>query len=166
MIVKGRDVLFTVNDGGTMKPICCARTASITTSADIGETSTLATGKWKTFKGLKMSYNLSAAGLVSFDMNYSIAVLRQQQVLLLPLNFDFFGTDDLGNYERYTGSFIITTINTPSTYNANFEYSMDGQGTGVLNIILARINIINAILASESAYIDVGDGFGNPLLYN
>jgi len=135
VIVKGKDVLFTINDGGTQKPIACARTASITTSADVGETTTLSTGKWKTFKGLKLSFTLSAAGLVSFDMNYSLAVLRQKQALLLPLTFEFFGAAGADS-EKYSGSLLITNISTSSTYNANFEYNLDGQGTGELTIAI------------------------------
>jgi Phage major tail protein 2. len=134
MTVRGKDVMFTIPDAGTDKPVACARSASLTTTADIGETSTLGTGIWKTFKGLKLSFTLSAAGLVSFDINYSLAVLRQKQITLQPLQFTFLGTDDGGNSEKYTGSFIITSISTPTTYNANFEYSLDGQGTGALTI--------------------------------
>jgi predicted secreted protein len=134
MKVRGKDVVFYVDDSGTMKPVACARSASLTTTAEIGETSTLSSGKWKTFKGLKLSFTLSAAGLVSYDINYSLAVLRQKQALLSALNFQFFGADSTGTQEKYSGSFIITDISTPTTYNANFEYSLDGQGTGELTI--------------------------------
>ena len=131
MIVQGKDVVFTV-DGD---PVACARTASLTTSADIGETSTLGTGAWKTYKGLKNSFTLSAAGLVSFDTNKSIAELRQAQALLAPLAFEFFGNDGTIE-EKYSGEIIITNISTNSTYNATFEYNLDGQGTGELIITI------------------------------
>ena len=131
MIVKGKDVLFTL-DG---QPIACARTASLTTSLDIGETSTLSTGAWKTFKGLKMSFTLSAAGLVSFDTNLSIALLRQVQAETNSVDFEFFGNDGTIE-EKYSGELIITNISTSSTYNATFEYNLDGQGTGELTITI------------------------------
>ncbi len=134
MTVRGKEVVFYVDDSGTMKLVACARSASLTTTADIGETSTLGSGKWKTFKGLKLSFTLSAAGLVSFDMNYSLAVLRQKQALFSALDFWFFAADADGNQEKYSGKFIITNIGTPTTYNANHEYSLDGQGTGELTI--------------------------------
>jgi hypothetical protein len=135
MIIHGQDVYFYVTaEGGDIMPICCARTASLTTASDIGETSTLGTGTWKTFKGLKNSFTISAGGLISFDMNYSIAKLRQKQVALAPINFVFFGTDAAGAMERYSGNFIVTSISTPTSYNGSWEYSVDGQGTGELTI--------------------------------
>jgi predicted secreted protein len=135
MTIKGKDVYFyVVGDGGDLMPICCARTASLTTNADIGETSTVGTGKWKTFKGLKVSYTISAGGLISFDMNYSIAKLRERQINFEEINFVFFGTDPTGAMERYSGAFIVTSIGTPTSYNGNWEYSVEGQGTGELTI--------------------------------
>jgi predicted secreted protein len=131
VIVQGKDVVFTV--GG--ETVACARTASLTTSADIGETSTLGTGAWKTYKGLKMSFTLSAAGLVSHDTNKSIAELRQAQVLFTPVAFEFFSTEG-ATIEKYIGEFIITNISTSYTYNANYEYNLDGQGTGELTITI------------------------------
>jgi predicted secreted protein len=133
MIIHGKDVIFQVDaGGGDQMPICCARTASLTTNADLGETSTVGTGKWKTFKGLKMSFTISAGGLISFDMNYSIAALRQRQINFEAIGFVFFGLDSDTNMEKYSGSFIITSIDTPTSYNGNWEYSLQGQGTGEL----------------------------------
>jgi predicted secreted protein len=152
MIVKGKDVYFLIqNATGDLVPICCARTAALTTIADIAETSTVSTGTWKTFKGMRNSFTLSAGGLVSFDMNYSIAVLRQQQILFAPIQFSFFGIDADGNLERYTGSFLVTSINTPTSFNGNFEYSVEGQGTGALTIEI--INDTHLIMDFDSEHV-------------
>jgi predicted secreted protein len=146
MTVKGQDVVFYVqNTGGTFLPVCCARNASIVTSADLGETSTLGTGKWKTFKQLKMSFTISAGGLVSFDMNYSIAALRQRQVNGDSISFQFLAHDKNGLQEQYAGNFIISSISTPTSYNSSFEYSLEGQGTGVLTITTAAPSATNTI---------------------
>lgn len=155
MIIRGQDVIFTVDDGaGNQVPICCARTAALATVADIGETSTSGTGQWKTYKGLKLSFSVSMAGLVSFDMNYSIAALRQRQVALLPISFAFIGTDQTGRQEKYTGSFIITNISTPSTYNGLLEYSVEGQGTGALTITQAATSQSTAYWGWKSTPFD------------
>lgn len=164
MTIRGKDCVFWVRANGELKPICCARSASITTTADIAETSTLGSGKWKTFKGMKLSFTLNAAGLVSFDMNYSIVTMRRKQIELMPLEFAFIGEDGNGLIEQYSGRFIITNINTPFTYNANFEYSLDGQGTGELLIITGPVNIENAIMANNDNYVNAGNG--EVLLYN
>ncbi len=134
MTVKGKDCVFFIDDAGTLKPVCCARTATLSTTADIGETSTLSSGKWKTFKGLKLSFTLSAGGLVSFDMNIALAVLRNKLISLLPLSFRFAGVDANHNEEIYSGSILITNIDSPFTYNANYEYTMTAQGTGELAV--------------------------------
>ena len=135
MIVRGKDVYFFIDAGaGDQMPICCARTASLTTNADLGETSTLGTGKWKTYKGLKMSFTISAGGLVSFDMNYSIARLRERQINFEEIGFAFYGNDAGGKMEKYSGNFIVTSVSTPTSYNGNWEYSVEGQGTGGLTI--------------------------------
>jgi hypothetical protein len=67
-------------------------------------------------------------------MNYSIAALRQMQINFSPILFKFFGTDANGKSERYEGEFIIMSISTPTSYNGNLEYSLEGQGTGELTI--------------------------------
>jgi predicted secreted protein len=139
MIISGKDVVFyVVGDGGDLMPVCCARTASLTTITDIGETSTLGTGIWKTFKGLKNSFTVSAGGLISFDMNYSILSLRQRQVNSEEINFSFFGLDKATNMEKYSGAFIITSVDTPTSYNGSWEYSLQGQGTGELVIEMLK----------------------------
>lgn len=134
MIVHGKDVVLTVDAGNGFSPICCGRTASLTTSTDIAETSTLGTGTWKTYKGMRNSFTISAGGLVSYDMNVSISTMRSLQANFTIVNFQFTGIDRKGNVEKYTGSFIITSIGTPTSYNGNFEYSVEGKGTGALTI--------------------------------
>jgi predicted secreted protein len=134
MTVKGKDVIFNVVANSESLPIACARTASLTTTTDLGETSTLDTGTWKTFKGLRMSFTISCGGLVSFDMNHSLAMLREVQSTFASVDFEFFGSDASSKQEKYSGSFIITSISTPTSYNGSFEYSLEGQGTGPLTI--------------------------------
>jgi predicted secreted protein len=134
MTIKGKDVVFLVQEGDGYLPICCARNCSLTTTVDTAETSTVDTGTWKTFKGLRNSFTLSAGGIVSYDMNESIATLRQRQANFEEILFQFYGSDTDLNVERYTGAMIIINISTPSTYNGNLEYSLDAQGTGELTI--------------------------------
>jgi hypothetical protein len=142
-VLKGTDVHLWVINGEVEQEICCARNASLTTTADIGETSTAGTGKWKTYKGLRMSFTLSAGGLVSFDMNYSIAALRNRQINFDPVSFEFFGEDENENVERYSGAFIITSISTPTAWNSAWEYSVEGQGTGELTVeILTDTHVV------------------------
>lgn len=137
MIVRGKDCLFALFDPVTeeMKPICCARTATLTTTADLAETSTVNTGRWKTFIGMKTSFTLSASGLVSMDMNISLKTLRRVQSGFGSTTFfTFTATDAGGRTETYSGNVIITSIDSPFSYNGNFEYSLQGQGTGELTI--------------------------------
>jgi len=146
MIVRGSDAVFNVDAGsGNFMPVCCARNISIVTSADLGETSTLGTGKWKTYKSLKMSFSISAGGLVSFDMNYSIAALRQRQINGDSIAFQFLAHDANGLQEQYTGNFIITSISMPASYNTSVEYSLEGQGTGALTVTQAAPSQTNKI---------------------
>jgi predicted secreted protein len=146
MIVKGQDAVFNVDTGaGIFQPVCCARNISVVTSADLGETSTLGTGIWKTYKQVKMSFSISAGGLVSFDMNYSIAELRQRQINGDSIAFQFLAHDKNGLQEQYTGNFIITSISTPASYNTSVEYSMEGQGTGTLTVTQAQPSATNTI---------------------
>jgi hypothetical protein len=67
-------------------------------------------------------------------MNNSIAALRNTQIAFSPILFSFFGTDANGKQEKYSGSMLITSISTPTSYNGNWEYSLEGQGTGSLTI--------------------------------
>lgn len=146
MIVKGQDAVFNVDTGGgDFQPVCCARNVSVVTSADLGETSTLGTGIWKTFKRVKMSFTISAGGLVSFDMNYSIAELRQRQINGDSIAFQFLAHDKNGLQEQYAGNFIITSISTPASYNTSVEYSLEGQGTGAITITQAQPSQTNKI---------------------
>jgi Phage major tail protein 2. len=135
MVIQGKDVIFAIVDGDSTLPICCARSATVTTTADLGETSTLTTGKWKTFLGLRMSFTISAAGLIS-DNNYLVTTLSTQQANFEEIQFTFYSQDIDGNVQRYSGSFIITSISRPWNYNSTWEYSLEGQGTGELVIEL------------------------------
>lgn len=134
MIVKGKDVVLSFNDAGDMKPFCCARSASLSLTADLAETSTQGTGKWKTYRGMKLSYSLNCSGLVSFDMNMSLARLRNIQISLQTINFSFIATDNAGLQEIYSGSVIVSQTDSPTSYDGNFEYSMSGQGVGPLTV--------------------------------
>jgi len=129
-IINGNNVILTVNG----ELICCARSVALSTAADIGDTSTMLTGKWKTYKGLKLSFALNCSGLCSADMNMSIAALRRLQIALQPLDFIFSATDINNNNETYSGQGIVTAVDTPASYNSAWEYTMLATGTGELTI--------------------------------
>jgi predicted secreted protein len=133
-IVRGKDAWLYWKYQGLWKPIACMQSWELTTSSDIGETSTLDSGTFKTFRWLKNSWNITVQGLQSFDTNYSVALLRQGQFAGREILIMATATDANGLTESYTGYVIVTEVGSGAAHNTAYNYSISAQGTGQLQI--------------------------------
>lgn len=133
-LVKGKNVILSFYDLGLWQPLACARSCDLITNSETGETSTLESGVWRTYKAIKMNWSISFDGLVSLDMNMAVRRLRDIQFALKSILISFDATDDNGLTENYTGYIIVTSVSTPASYNGMYEYSGEGLGNGSLNI--------------------------------
>lgn len=133
-IIKGSNVILYFKRNNIWEPLACGRNITLTTNAETGETSTKGSGKWRTYRGIKLTWGISCDGLCSLDMNMSVGQLREVQFNLTAILISFTATDDNGLIESYQGYVIVTTIDTPASHNGLYEYSMTGQGSGELAI--------------------------------
>ena len=129
MVVTGKNAVIKLNIDGELKPVACAKTGTLTTTADITETSIRGSGKWKTYKGTKLGFIIQLSGICSLDMNISLAQLRNAEHALEPVAFSMEAIDENSNSALYTGYLIITSIGETTNYNGNLEYTMNGTGT-------------------------------------
>lgn len=158
-IIKGSNVVLYFKDDNIWKPLACARTATLTTNAETGETSTKGTGKWRTYRYTKLNWTISCAGLCSLDMNMTIPKLRQYQFDFTPILINFQAVDDNGLVSSYSGYVLITAVDDTTTYNATYDYTMNGLGSGELVMTDQPIDP-NACCSTQWYYYDgVGDEF-------
>lgn len=132
-VIKGKNVwLYWTDEDDVLKPMACMRSCTLTTLADLFETSTLGTGKWRTFRGNRVSWEVACEGLQSFDTNMTVSALRRIQLNMVPIFIAFTATDDNGITETYNGYVLVTSIESGSTYNDLYKYSIAAQGNGEL----------------------------------
>lgn len=133
-VVKGKNVVLYVQYNGIFQVIACAKGCTLTTAADIGETSSKNTGKWKTFRGRKLSWTVSFDGVCSEDQNLTLPQLRQLQFNLSAVLINFVATDDNGIVEGFSGYCLITDVTGTSNVSGFYEYNGAAQGIGELTI--------------------------------
>lgn len=134
-VVKGKNVwLYVLDSDNVLKPIACLRSCTLTTTADKSETSTLESGKWKTYRYDRLGWSISCEGLQSFDTNIPVAKIRNLQFSFSVIFVSFIGTDDNGVTENYTGHVLIDTVDSTGPYNDIYTYSIQGTGSGELII--------------------------------
>jgi hypothetical protein len=136
MVILGKNVIFSVlNSSGVYQPICCCRTAVLSTQTDISGKSTIGSGIWKENKGIVNGWTIKADGVVSIVDNMNLFTLRTYQFNLTPVLVNFESSDEDGNSILYTGSLIITGVDESKAYNDISTYSMQGIGDGRLSMI-------------------------------
>ena len=157
-IVRGKDAWLYWKYQGLWKPIACMQSWELTTVVDIGETSTLQSGTFKTFRWLKNSWSVTVQGLQSFDTNYSVALLRQGQFAGRELLIIATATDGNGLTESYVGYVLVTEVKSGAVHNTAYNYSVAAQGTGQLQITDDPFNPDNPIggLLMQHPYTAVG----------
>lgn len=133
-LVKGKNVVLQFYDQGLWQPLACSKGCTLTTNSETGETSTLDSGVWRTYRAIKNNWTVETDGIVSMDMNMALRRLRDIQFALQAILIKFDATDDNGLIENYSGYIILTTISTPATVSGMYEYSVSGLGSGSLNI--------------------------------
>lgn len=158
-IIKGSNVILYFKRNNIWEPLACGRTVTLTTNAETGETSTRGSGKWRTYRGTKLTWGISCDGLCSLDMNMSVGQLRQVQFDLTAILISFTATDDNGLIESFQGYVLVTSIDTPGSYNGLYEYSMAGQGSGELSITDLPIDPNAGGLIMWYPYDAVGDEY-------
>lgn len=129
-IINGKDVILYFTYNGLDQVICCAQSCTLNTNANIGETSTLNSGKWKTFIGVNLEWDGVCEGLCSLDANISISQIRQVQFSLQPIAIKFVSTDMNGLTEIFSSTCIITKVTNGGTAGTPSDYSVEIKGIG------------------------------------
>lgn len=129
-IVRGENVVLSFYHTGIWKPLACAKTCVLNTNSEVGETSTLTSGNWRSYRATKLSWTASCSGLCSYDLNLAVSELRTVQYSLDAILIRFKGTDQNGLTEEFSGYAIVTGITTTATAYGDYDYSVELIGNG------------------------------------
>jgi len=133
-IVKGKNVILQVNNGGMLMPVACGQNATLTTDTDLAETSTEGTGTWKTQRLMRNSWQVDADGLVSFDTNMTPSQLMALQFAGTPVFLSWEATDDNGLVESFQGYALVKTHTLTTAFNGLYKFNVLFIGNGKLTI--------------------------------
>lgn len=129
-VIKGENAILYWKVDGFYRPIACMESCNVTTNTELSETSTVQTGIYRTYRGNRNTWTVSAQGLCSFDTNHPHVKLRllQQSMTAVPISFT--ATDDNDITETFSGNVLITTLPTDSAAGDFYTYSIEAVGTG------------------------------------
>src|SRR5689334_16560621 len=109
-VIRGRDVILYFTYNGVDQVVACFQSCTINTISNYAETSTVNSGRWRTFRPMNLEWDGTCEGLCSLDSNLSIGQMRTFQFSLSTINIKFISTDPNGLIELYEGRAILTTI--------------------------------------------------------
>lgn len=133
-VIKGKNAVLYIYNNGVYEPICCVQNITLTTTADVAETTTDGSGVWKTYRGMRNSWRVACDGLVSLDTNMTIEELRTAQFAFTPLFISWEVTDANGEQAIYQGYVLVENVDTNAPHNSLYKYSASMIGTGELEI--------------------------------
>jgi len=139
-VIRGSNVVLYFLLDGQYKPLCCARNISFETNTELAETSTVGTGLYRTYRGLRHTWAVSCDGLCSFDRNAAIATVRELQRSFTPVYISFTAIDDNALVETYSGFVLFESIGTTASYNDLYKYTLSGKGSGEYTITDNPVN--------------------------
>ncbi len=132
--ILGKNVTLSIVYQGSpqvIEPIGCARTATLTTTANIAGKSTVGSGIWQEFTGLSMGWTVSVDGFTTVDENMDLATLRGLQFALTPIVISF--TEVVNSLTiYYSGLALLTSVSNSGNYADAETYTVQMQGTGKL----------------------------------
>jgi len=135
-LVRGENVLLEFYDSGEWKPYACARSCSLTTSTELIETTVTGGGKNKHFTPTVNSFTGNCDGIVSLGNSGMLTLynLRQMQLghVLQRVRFTRTAEDGVNVYVD-TVDFYITSIQDTSSFDNVSSFTIEMQGTGVLD---------------------------------
>jgi len=167
-LVKGDNVLVEFYDSGQWKPYACARSCTLSTTTELIETSVTGSGKFKHFTPTVNSFSGNIDGIVSLDEAGSLTLyeLRQYQLghVLQRMRFTRTAMDGVSVYID-TVDFYITNVTDTSAFDSINTFSVELQGTGVLDqTIIVQPPIITAVKRFEYTATGGELGFTDALL--
>lgn len=132
--VNGKNVKVFIYDNGGWRLYACATSCSINVTTSTVETSTTGSGVWATFKPQKNSWTGTLEGVVNLDEpgQLNLADLRAKQIGFIEFLVNFERTDEAGNVYTDAGVAIITNSSDSGPINDVATFTIDLQGTGVL----------------------------------
>lgn len=134
MIVLGKNVVVTINDGNGWKLYGCANNCSLSISTSLIETSSIGSGLYATYVPQKHNITGTISGLINLDdpTLLSLYDLRQLQLNMTQIQVKFTRTDAAGN--EYTSEIdaYITGSNDTGETNGAASFDIDIQATGAI----------------------------------
>jgi hypothetical protein len=144
-LVRGENVLLEFYDSGEWKPYACARSCSLTTTTELIETTVTGGGKYKHFTPTVNSFTGNCDGIVSLGNLGMLTLynLRQMQLghVLQRVRFTRTAEDGVNVYVD-TVDFYITSVQDTSSFDNVSSFTVEMQGTGVLDQSLITPPII------------------------
>jgi hypothetical protein len=144
-LVRGENVLLEFYDSGEWKPYACARSCSLTTTTELIETTVTGGGKNKHFTPTVNSFTGNCDGIVSLGNSGMLTLynLRQMQLghVLQRVRFTRTAEDGVNVYVD-TVDFYITSVQDTSSFDNVSSFTVEMQGTGVLDQSLITPPII------------------------
>lgn len=169
-LVKGEDVLLEFYNSGVWEPYGCARSCTLTTVTELIETTVTGAGQFKYFTPTVNSYTGNCDGVVSLNLPGMLTLykLRQFQLghVLQRARFSRLAMDGTSTYID-TVEFYITNISDTSSFDNVSTFTIEMQGTGVLDqSIIEPPIIITKVKRYEYTGTGGEMGFTEPLLIN
>jgi hypothetical protein len=169
-LVKGENCVYEFYDGGQWKPYACSRSISFSSTTELIETTVTGAGKNKHFTPTVNSFTGSADGIVSLGNSGMLTLynLRQYQLghVLQRVRFTRAANDGVSFYID-TVDFYITNITDTASFDNIATFTMEMQGTGVIDqIIIEPPVIITKVKRYEFTVVGGEYGFTIPLLIN
>jgi len=161
-LVKGKDVVLSVLQGGVNTVIGCIRSVSITTTTDTLETTTRGTGQYKTYTGTQQGFTITCEGLVSLADRFSgpnlVALQQSRATNLYQLQFT-----DGANFATYQGRMLITNTTQSGETQGLVSFNCDLIGSGELSYTFTPI-VTSSNIFTFNNYAATGDTFAVPVL--
>jgi hypothetical protein len=132
--VHGKDVIFSVLDGGTFHPLLCSTNCSLTTNTEAIPTTTYSSGSNRSFRPRLNDYSLSLYGLTVIEGEGGMLWLlnRQKNGETFGYQLAFTDTEDTVTY--ITGYAFITSSTFNGDATAFSDFQLELQGTGAYTV--------------------------------
>ena len=154
-LVKGENVLLEFYNDGDWKAYACARSCTLTTVTELIETTVTGAGKYKHFTPTVNSFTGNCDGVVSLGSVTMLTLysLRQMQLNHVMQRARFTRTAEDGtNVYVDTVDFYITNIQDTSPFDNIATFTIEMQGTGVLDqSIITPSTIVTKVKRFEYA---------------
>lgn len=107
-VVQGNDAILELNQGGVYTPFVCVKNFALETTAELVETTTLSTGKYRDYELQSLDYTLSLATiLVINSVNANGKYLHEQQLAGAKFAYRITYTDTAANTYIIIGICIV-----------------------------------------------------------